>query len=111
MSAERVIAYIDGFNLYYGLREARLHISRWLDLHGMCESLLKPHQQLQFVRYFIARVRNDPVASKRQSIFIDALMTRGGIEIDFGHFLSTLKTCRSCGAAWKKNEEKRLMST
>ena len=34
MSPERVIAYIDGYNLYFGLLDARLQTSRWLDLHG-----------------------------------------------------------------------------
>ena len=42
MRAERVIAYIDGFNLYHGLCDAQLESSRWLDLHGVCQSLLKP---------------------------------------------------------------------
>ena len=107
MATERVIAYIDGFNLYYGLRDARLRSSRWLDLRGVCASLLKPHQRLQLVRYFTARVRDDPAASKRQAVFIDALLARGGIEIDFGHFLSSSKTCRACGDVRKKNEEKK----
>ena len=107
MATERVIAYIDGFNLYYGLRDAHLRSSRWLDLRGVCASLLKPRQRLQLVRYFTTRVRDDAAASERQAIFIDALLARGGIEIDFGHFLSNSKTCRSCGVVWKKNEEKR----
>ena len=39
MSPERVIAYIDGYNLYFGLLDARLQTSRWLDLHGVCITL------------------------------------------------------------------------
>jgi len=35
VSTDRVIAYIDGFNLYYGMRAAGLRSSRWLDLRGM----------------------------------------------------------------------------
>ena len=85
---ERLIAYIDGFNLYYGLRDARLNSSRWLDLRGMCESLLKPGQRLELVRYFTSRVRGDVQATDRQALFIDALHARGGIEMDFGHFLT-----------------------
>ena len=107
MSIERVIAYIDGDNLYYGLRDARLHTSRWLDLRGVCESLLKPGQRLDLVRYFTTSVRNDPDAAKRQATFIDALRATGGIEIDFGLFLSKTATCRSCNAQWTASEEKR----
>ena len=107
MSRERVIVYIDGYNLYFGLFDARLKTSRWLDLHGVSTSLLKPGQRLDLVRYFTTSVRNDPHAAKRQAIFVDALRARGGIEIDFGLFLSKPVTCRSCNAQWSKNEEKR----
>ena len=107
MSTERVIAYIDGYNLCFGLLDARLHTSRWLDLRGVCTSLLKPGQRLDLVRYFTTRVRNDPDAAKRQAVFIDALRATGGIEIDFGVFLSKTMTCRSCNVQWTKNDEKR----
>jgi len=107
VSHERVIAYIDGYNLYFGLREARLQSSRWLDLHAVCTTLLKPRQQLSLVRYFTTSVRNNPDAAKRQAVFIDALRARGDIEIDFGVFLAKSVTCRECHAQWRKNEEKR----
>ena len=107
MQVERVVAYIDGFNLYYGLRDASLRSSRWLDLQGMCTSLLKPGQRLEFVRYFTARVRNDPGAARRQGVFIDALTARGGIEIDFGHFVSRTVACPACGTVrWRREEKK-----
>lgn len=60
MSTNRVIAYIDGYNLYCGMRDASLQSSRWLDLHALCESLLEPDQRLELVRYFTTRVRDDP---------------------------------------------------
>lgn len=79
MSPERVIAYIDGYNLYFGLLDARLRTSRWLDLRSLCETLLKPRQQLELVRYFTTRVRNNPDTAKRQAVYIDALRTLGGV--------------------------------
>lgn len=107
MSTERVIAYVDGYNLYYGLMEARFHTSRWLNLRSMCESLLKDHQRLEFVRYFTTRVRNNPSKAQRQAQFIDALLAVGGVEIDYGHFLSKVTQCRSCGHEWTHSEEKK----
>lgn len=107
MGASRVIAYIDGFNLYHGLRDAGLEDSRWLDLHGMCVSLLEPSERLELVRYFTSRVKGSPAKAARQAVFIDALRARGGIEIDFGHFLSNTVQCFNCGNVWKKNEEKK----
>ena len=96
-----MIGYIDGFNLYHGLRDARLKNSRWLDIHGMCVSLLKPGEQLERVRYFTSWVKDNPVKTARQAVYIDALRARGGIEIDFGHFLSKTAQCFRCGNVWK----------
>ena len=107
MSVERVVAYIDGFNFYYGLMEANLQTSRWLDLSAMCTNLLKPQQELKLVRYFTTRVSNNPAKHQRQKTFIDALFARGGIDIDFGHFLSQNAACKSCGHTWRRNEEKK----
>ena len=107
MYSERVFAYIDGFNLYHGMRDARLHNARWLDLHALCTALLKPHRILEMVRYFTARVRDDSEAAKQQAVFIDALLARGGVEVEFGHFLSTSVECQRCGFVKKKHEEKR----
>lgn len=107
MSDQRVITYIDGYNLYHGMLDARLRSSRWLDLPMLGRSLLKPDQDLMLTRYFTTRVRGNPGKTGRQSAFIDALVARGDIEIDFGHFLSKPVTCRSCGSTWQKNEEKK----
>ena len=107
MSQQRVITYIDGYNLYHGLLDAGLRSSRWLDLSELGRSLLKPDQQLVLTRYFTTRVKGDPDKARRQARYIDALATRVALEIDFGHFLSKLVTCHRCGREWAKNEEKK----
>jgi hypothetical protein len=40
---ERVIAYIDGFNLYFGLKSTGWKKFYWLNLQSMVQNLLKPH--------------------------------------------------------------------
>ena len=107
MSVERVVAYIDGFNFYHGLIEAKLYTSRWLDLSAMCQSLLEPQQALSLVRYFTTRIKNNRSKNARQGTYIDALTARGGVSIDYGHFLSRPAHCKSCGATWQRNEEKK----
>ena len=47
----------------------------WLDLQVLAESLLLPDQELRGVRYFTARVRDDPDGGRRQSVYLDALST------------------------------------
>ena len=107
MSIERVIGYIDGYNLYFGMLAARLRTSRWLDLRALCRSLLEPQQQLVLVRYFTSRVKNNLLKNARQGTYLDALTARGGVNIDYGHFLSRPAHCRSCGATWQRSEEKK----
>lgn len=105
-SAERVAAYIDGFNLYFGIRQnGRRHL--WLDLEGLVQSLLKPRQQLVAVRYFTARVRNDPPAEQRQQTYLNALAAHSSlIEIRQGRFQQKTKKCYSCRSSWYEYEEK-----
>ncbi len=106
---ERVIVYIDGFNLYFGLRERGLRRFYWLDVRAMSEALLKPQQTLAHVHYFTSRVSpspGDPGQDRRQSTYLDALATLPDTTLHFGHYLSKTVTCRHCGNQWQKPEEK-----
>jgi len=72
---ERVIVYVDGFNLYFGMKDAGFEYCKWLDLHLLASNLLKPNQELVEVKYFTSRVGNNPDKQKRQSTYIEALET------------------------------------
>jgi hypothetical protein len=54
MPKQRVIAYIDGFNLFYSSLKGTGF--KWLDLVSLCESMLKPEQELVSIKYFSALV-------------------------------------------------------
>ena len=41
-----VITYIDGFNLYFGLKSERWERYLWLNVQALAENLLKPDQSL-----------------------------------------------------------------
>jgi len=43
---EKVIVYVDGFNLYFGLLEAGLEKLKWLNIKLLIENLLKTNQKL-----------------------------------------------------------------
>lgn len=100
------MAYIDGFNLYHGLHEdGRRHL--WLDLEGLVRSLLKPGQELVSVRYFTARVRNNPDSEQRQNMYLKALAAHGSIlDIRYGRFQEKSMRCRRCTGSWTTYEEK-----
>lgn len=57
---ERIIVYVDGFNLYFGMLEAGLIICKWLNLVLLSSSLLIGNQVLVSIKYFTSRVSNNP---------------------------------------------------
>ena len=82
--------YIDGFNLFYGLRDRGWRRYYWLDLHRLAEKLLRPGQTLALVRYFTARVipdSSDPGKPERQNTYLDALATLRQVSIHYGYFV------------------------
>jgi len=105
---ERVVAYVDGFNLYFGLKHSGFKRYYWLDAAALAASLLKPGQQLVASHYFTARIRDNGhnVADrKRQNDYLEAL-TLQGVQCQFGHYLEKTRECRKCHASWPDYEEK-----
>lgn len=102
---EKVIAYIDGFNLYFGIVEVGFYHCKWLDLKLLVQNLLKPYQELVEVKYFTSRVNNNPDKQKRQSLYIDALDSIG-VKIIYGNYQDGNVTCLRCGHIWKSAKEK-----
>lgn len=84
--------YIDGFNLYYGLRQYDKQGSnyRWLDVAKLCHILL-PNDTIDSIRYFTAPVsgQQDPQQPRRQQVYLRALRTISILEIHYGRFLSS----------------------
>lgn len=105
MKKERVVAYIDGFNLYFGIREAGFDNCRWLNVKKLVESLLQPNQELVEVKYFTSRVSNNPDKQKRQSTYIDALESLD-IKIYYGNYQDGATECNRCGHIWRTAKEK-----
>ena len=97
----RVAVYVDGFNLYFGLKAKHGRRYLWLDLQALAESLLRPGQTLERVMYFTARVRKEPDAARRQSDYLDALACHSPlVRIVDGHFQERQRRCWQCGSEW-----------
>jgi uncharacterized LabA/DUF88 family protein len=106
---QRVIAYIDGFNLYFGLKHKNWKKYYWLDLPALAHSLLKPGQQLLATHYFTARIRlrgNNHADMQRQTTYLEALAAQDSLPLHYGHYLQKKRQCRNCGAQWTDYEEK-----
>ena len=94
-----VAAYIDGFNLYFGMKSkyGRRHL--WLDVVEMTR-LLRPADEIVKVRYFTAIVKGEPQAADNQYDYIEALATHNGslLDVHVGRFKERpVRRCRRCG--------------
>lgn len=103
---ENVIAYIDGFNLYYGMMDAGFGRYRWLNIQGLVQSLLKPAQKLLQVNYFTTMVINDLEGRLRQRAFLEALRTQDLVKVFFGKFQKQKYNCLLCGNEFQRECEK-----
>ncbi|MDE0348689.1 MAG: NYN domain-containing protein [Gammaproteobacteria bacterium] len=103
----RVRVYVDGFNLYYGLKSKGWRRLYWVDLAALSARLLRGDQRLVGVRYFTARISGGPPDKRRrQTRFLRALETLPNLTMHYGHFLQKTRTCTRCSARWTTYEEK-----
>jgi uncharacterized LabA/DUF88 family protein len=103
---ERVIAYIDGYNLYYGLKSKGWKRYYWLNLQALISQFIRPNQELVLTKYFTTVVKLPNDKRLRQVEFLDALKTLSSFEIYYGQFLSETVTCRQCGHSYTTYHEK-----
>lgn len=101
----RVIVYIDGFNLYFGMKEAGLECCKWLDVVKLSHDCLKPNQELSEVKYFTSNLTNDQGKEKRQRTYLDAITAKGA-KIIRGKYERKLVECEDCSWTWYRSNEK-----
>lgn len=67
---KRTVAYIDGYNLYYGILKGTPH--KWLDPVRLVKALLRDDHELVSVKYFTSPVKtypHDGAALDRQKVY------------------------------------------
>ena len=102
----KVIAYIDGFNLFYCSLKGTPY--KWLDLYNLAQSMLQPNDELVAVKYFTAKIKSnkaEPDRSLRQDIYLQALSANSKIHIKYGYF-SIHKTRIPLADEWEKGNIK-----
>ena len=98
-----VAAYIDGFNLYYGMKSKYRRKYMWLDPVDLIRRL-RPKDDVVLVRYFTALVRNDPAGAQNQLGYLDAIQAHNGSRLDvrMGRFKDrTIRACSRCGEPYR----------
>ena len=83
----RTWVYIDGFNLYYAIRDSGC---KWLDIKALTEAAMPAGIVVEKLKYYTARVSGitDPDQPRRQQIYYNALRTLPAVELFFGQFLA-----------------------
>lgn len=106
MNKQKVIAYVDGFNFYYGLKgDPKWKRYYWLDIVKFFEKFMKPDQELIKVKYFSARPDNQE-KNARQYAFFQANMENSRFQLILGKYLKKKITCFNCGNIINTYEEK-----
>jgi uncharacterized LabA/DUF88 family protein len=97
-----VAAYIDGFNLYYGMKSKFARKYFWLDVVELVRRL-RPDDEVVKVRYYTALVKGEPDAASRQNLYLEALRARSGtlLDVQVGWFKpKKLAPCKRCREDW-----------
>jgi uncharacterized LabA/DUF88 family protein len=107
MGLERLSVYVDGFNLYFGMRDAKLMRSRWLDLVSLSRSIADG-RHVEMVHYYTARVRRPTQSNDRQAVYLDALEAKypDVFRVHHGFMQWEPWDCKACGAGNERRQEK-----
>jgi hypothetical protein len=106
MADLRVVAYVDGFNLYYGMKAKGWGQFYWNDPHLLIQQLIRPGFRLDRVLYFTAKVKSPQDKRLRQKAYLDAIEGQSEAEVILGKFYDKPRTCNSCQHQWTSHEEK-----
>lgn len=123
---KRAIFYIDGFNLFNGIRKTGKQFLKWLDIQKLSENVLcmdaknqGEYANLVAVKFFTAKLTKpesykDEEAKiqneekiKRQRVYRRAVETLDKTEIIYGRFFNKSIWCSNCERYHEGYEEKR----
>lgn len=110
--------FVDGYNLYNGLKEGGHKRHYWLDLWKLAKCFEKPQQQVLHVRYFttyssgarpwhsqaVAYDRNQ--SRLRQLTYVNALKTLPNLSVHLGAFRDERRLCPRCAQLYNDLTEK-----
>lgn len=86
MDHERLICFIDGFNLYHALVALHKPHLKWLDLRKLCSHFVQSKSQvITQVLFFSAYPTWKPDSYRRHRLYVSALMATGVTPV-MGHF-------------------------
>jgi uncharacterized LabA/DUF88 family protein len=103
----RIMAFIDGFNLYHAVKDLRQPHLKWLDLRKLRQRALTTNERgnLTDVYYFSAYAEWRRDACKKHRNYVAAL-EQVGIHPILGRYKNNHTRCNTCGTKTSRHEEK-----
>lgn len=107
MLRQRVISFIDGFNLYHAIDNLNRPELKWVNLKSLSQVYLKSRsEELTDVFYFSAIAEHvSESVQKMQKAYLMALELNG-IKPILGNFKKKVRRCSRCQYNWIGHEEK-----
>jgi uncharacterized LabA/DUF88 family protein len=106
MKYERLICFVDGFNLYHALDALKQPHLKWLDLRKLFSHLIRSKSQIiTQILFFSAYPTWKPDSYRRHRQYIAALSASGVTPV-LGQFKVKPKKCHKYSAKWDSHEEK-----
>jgi len=104
---KRVIAFIDGYNLYHSIDNAGRNDLKWLNLWELCETLIRNDKNAELIEvlYFSAYSTWKPERYAIHRKYVKALEA-AGVRPILGNFKKKQKKCNKCLNVWTEHEEK-----
>ncbi|MGI9461245.1 MAG: NYN domain-containing protein [Alphaproteobacteria bacterium] len=102
----RIIAYIDGYNLYHGIKKCGDKKLKWVNLKSLCQSFCKDGKILKGVNYYSAYAgwlgkKN----YERHYAYVQAIASTG-VKDFMSNFKKKPVKCKICGEIFSRYEEK-----
>jgi Protein of unknown function DUF88. len=95
-SIRRVTVYVDGFNLYFGLRTQGWRRYYWLNLSKFATSIARDGQVVGRIKYFTSRIKGPIDKVKRQNAYLTAISTLRDLDKIEGEYRSDRVLCPHC---------------
>lgn len=108
---KRTVAYIDGYNLYYGLLKGSSN--KWLNPMRLVSSMLRDDHEILSVKYFTSPIRtypHDTAALDRQKVYLQALSTLPKVEIIQGFYRKDSVLMPACEEVAKNARRQEMAS-
>lgn len=94
------VVYVDGLNLYHGLKSKYGRAYLWLDLVELMRRVRR-HDNVIKVRYFTSIVKGEPEAARRQETYLSVLTTlHPELDVVRGYFKKKTARCHVCTTKW-----------